>query len=224
MEAGRLTATLRSSPVMAIIRGTSAPAALETGRVLLEEGIRLVEVTLTTPGALDTVAVLRREAPSTAYVGVGTVLTDDDVAAVAQAGSDFIVTPAVVPAVAAAVRRGIPCAAGAFTATEAYAAWSAGAEVVKLFPASVGGPAHLKALRDPFPQVPFMAVGGVGLSEARAYLTAGALGAGVGGPLVGDAASGGSLDALRERARAFAEWAADAGTCEAGDAEPGERG
>ncbi|WP_404385605.1 bifunctional 4-hydroxy-2-oxoglutarate aldolase/2-dehydro-3-deoxy-phosphogluconate aldolase [Knoellia locipacati] len=196
---------------MAIVRGTSEQASLDAGRVLLEEGIRLVEVTLTTPGALSTVAALREAAPEGAFVGVGTVLTEDDVAGVAAAGGDFVVTPAVTPAVAEAARRGLPCAAGAFTATEAYAAWSAGAEVVKLFPASVGGPGHLKALRDPFPDIPFMAVGGVGISEARAYLTAGAIGAGVGGPLVGDAASGGSLDALRARARAFASWAGDAG-------------
>ncbi|CAN7292458.1 bifunctional 4-hydroxy-2-oxoglutarate aldolase/2-dehydro-3-deoxy-phosphogluconate aldolase [Knoellia sp. LjRoot47] len=211
MERSQLVSTVRSHPVMAIVRGTSAQASLDAGRVLLEEGIRLVEVTLTTPGALETVATLRAAAPEDAYVGVGTVLTEDDVTAVVEAGGDFVVTPAVTPAVAEAARRGLPCAAGAFTATESYAAWLAGAEVVKLFPASVGGPGHLKALRDPFPQIPFMAVGGVGISEARAYLTAGAIGAGVGGPLVGDAASGGSLDALRDRARAFASWAADAG-------------
>lgn len=211
MEPGQLLATLRSHPVMAIVRGTSAQASLDTGRALLEEGIRLVEVTLTTPGALDTMATLRESAPAGAFVGIGTVLTEGDVAAVVEAGGDFVVTPAVTPAIAEAARRGLPCAAGAFTATEAYAAWSAGAEVVKLFPASVGGPGHLKALRDPFPDIPFMAVGGVGLSEARAYLTAGAVGAGVGGPLVGDAASGGSLQALRDRARAFAAWASKAG-------------
>jgi 2-dehydro-3-deoxyphosphogluconate aldolase / (4S)-4-hydroxy-2-oxoglutarate aldolase len=211
MQPGQLVSTLRSHPVMAIVRGTSAQASLDAGLVLLEEGIRLVEVTLTTPGALDTVAALRAAAPDTAFVGVGTVLTVDDVASVVDAGADFVVTPAVTPAVAESARRGLPCAAGAFTASESYAAWSAGAEVVKLFPASVGGPGHLKALRDPFPEIPFMAVGGVGISEARAYLTAGAIGAGVGGPLVGDAASGGSLDALRGRARAFADWAADAG-------------
>ena len=192
--------------------GGGVALLLEAGRVLLEEGIRLVEVTLTTPDALATIAALRAVTPEGAFVGAGTVLSEEDVDAVAGAGGDFVVTPAVVPAVAAAARRGMPCAAGAFTATESYAAWSSGADVVKLFPASAGGPGLLKALRDPFPDLAFMAVGGVGISEARAYLPAGAVGVGVGGPLVGDAASGGSLDALRSRARAFAEWAADAGT------------
>jgi 2-dehydro-3-deoxyphosphogluconate aldolase/(4S)-4-hydroxy-2-oxoglutarate aldolase len=94
-------------------------------------------------------------------------------------------------------------AAGALTPTEAYAALRMGASAVKLFPASVGGPAYLKAVRDPFPDIPFVAVGGVGLDEMRAYLDVGAVAVGVGGPLVGDAASGGSLDDLRVRARAY---------------------
>ena len=211
MDAGQLSDSLRARPVMAIVRGTSEEAALAAGRVLLEEGIRLVEVTLTTPGALRVIAALCADTPSDAFVGAGTVLTDTDVASVVEAGGQFIVTPAVVPAVADAARRGIPCAAGAFTPTEVYAAASAGAEVIKLFPASAGGPGYLKALRDPFPQLPFLAVGGVGIPEVPDYLAAGAIGAGVGGPLVGDSASGGSLEALRDRARAFASWAEDAG-------------
>lgn len=211
MESGQLPDLVRAHRVMAIIRGASQEAALATGRVLLEEGIRLVEVTLTTPGALATIAALRADAPAGSHVGAGTVLTAEDVDLVAGAGAEFVVTPAVTPAVAEASRRGIPCAAGAFTASEAYAAHCAGAEVIKLFPASAAGPGYLKALRDPFPHIPFMVVGGVGISEARAFLTAGAIGAGVGGPLVGDAASGGSLDALRSRARAFVSWAEDAG-------------
>lgn len=211
MELGQLPGLVRAHRVMAIIRGTSQEAALATGQVLLEEGIHLVEITLTTPGALATIETLRNSAPTGCFVGAGTVLTADDTTAASDAGAQFIVTPAVTASVAEAARLGIPCAAGAFTPTEAYAAFSAGAEVVKLFPASTGGPGYLRALRDPFPQIPFMAVGGVGIPEAQAYLDAGAIGAGVGGPLVGDAARGGSLDELRIRARAFASWAEEAG-------------
>jgi 2-dehydro-3-deoxyphosphogluconate aldolase/(4S)-4-hydroxy-2-oxoglutarate aldolase len=211
MDAGRLPSLVRQHRVMAIVRGTSEDAALAAGRALLEEGIRLVEITLTTPGALATIRELRDHAPEGAFVGAGTVMTVADVDAVERAGAEFIVTPAVVPAVAEASRRAIPCAAGAFTATEAHTAFAAGAEVVKLFPASALGPGYLRALREPLPQIPFMVVGGVGLAEARAFLEAGAIGAGVGGPLVGDAASGGSLDALRGRAREFVTWAADTG-------------
>ncbi|MFD2354060.1 hypothetical protein ACFSTC_39440 [Nonomuraea ferruginea] len=109
------------------------------------------------------------------------MLTEADVADVAAAGAQFVVTPAVVDSIGAAARRGLPVAAGALTPTEAYTATRMGAAAVKLFPASLGGPAYLKALRDPFPHLPFVAVGGVGLAELPGFLAAGAIAAGVGG-------------------------------------------
>jgi 2-dehydro-3-deoxyphosphogluconate aldolase / (4S)-4-hydroxy-2-oxoglutarate aldolase len=195
---------LATARVMAIIRGSDAAAAEATALALFAEGVRFVEVALTTTSALDVIARVRSAAGAGARLGAGTVLTAADVDAATAAGADFVVTPAVAPSVAAAAERGLPCAAGALTATEAYAAMSAGASVVKLFPASLGGPGYLKALRDPFPNLPFMAVGGVGVEVAPDYLAAGAIAVGVGGPLVGDAASGGDLQALRERARRYA--------------------
>ncbi|GAA4520007.1 MULTISPECIES: bifunctional 4-hydroxy-2-oxoglutarate aldolase/2-dehydro-3-deoxy-phosphogluconate aldolase [Nonomuraea] len=197
------TATLAATRLLAIIRGSGGAAAVAAGTALLDEGVRVLEVALTTPGALDAIAAIRAAAPAGTLVGAGTVLTEADVADVAAAGAQFVVTPAVVDSIGAAARRGLPVAAGALTPTEAYTATRMGAAAVKLFPASLGGPAYLKALRDPFPHLPFVAVGGVGLAELPGFLAAGAIAAGVGGPLVGDAASGGDLDALRERARAF---------------------
>jgi 2-dehydro-3-deoxyphosphogluconate aldolase/(4S)-4-hydroxy-2-oxoglutarate aldolase len=147
--------------------------------------------------------------PEGAWLGAGTVLTRDDVARVESVGGQFIVTPAVVESLDEAVCRSLPSVVGALSPTEIVTARTRGASVVKLFPASVGGPAYLKAVRDPLPDVPILAVGGVGLEEARAFLQVGALGVGVGGPLVGDAASGGDLDALRARARAFLELVTD---------------
>ncbi|MEH0844503.1 bifunctional 4-hydroxy-2-oxoglutarate aldolase/2-dehydro-3-deoxy-phosphogluconate aldolase [Micromonospora sp. CPCC 205711] len=198
-----LTAELAATRLLAVIRGTDTAAAIAAGTALLAEGVRVVEVALTTPGALDAIAAIRAAAPVGSLVGAGTVLTPASVADVAAAGAQFVVTPAVVDSIPEAVRRGLPVAAGALTPTEAHTAIARGAAVVKLFPASVGGPAYLKALRDPFPDIPFVAVGGVGLAELPGYLAAGAIAVGVGGPLVGDAASGGDLDALRERARAY---------------------
>lgn len=198
-----LTAELAATRLLAVIRGTDTAAAVATGTALIEAGVRVVEVALTTPGACDAIAAIRAVAPPDALVGAGTVLTPAAVADVAAAGARFVVTPAVVDAIPEAARRGLPVAAGALTPTEAYLAVQAGAAAVKLFPASLGGPAYLKALRDPFPDIPFVAVGGVGLAELPGYLAAGAIAVGVGGPLVGDAASGGDLDALRERARAY---------------------
>ncbi|RKN30470.1 bifunctional 4-hydroxy-2-oxoglutarate aldolase/2-dehydro-3-deoxy-phosphogluconate aldolase [Micromonospora musae] len=198
-----LTAELAAARILAVIRGTSAAGAIAAGTALLEEGVPVVEVALTTPDATRAVAALRAVAPEGTLVGAGTVLTAADVADVAAAGAQFVVTPAVVESIAEAARRDLPVAAGAFTPTEAYTATRMGASAVKLFPASVGGPAYLKALRDPFPDIPFVAVGGVGLDDVPGYLAAGAIAVGVGGPLVGDAASGGDLGALRERARTY---------------------
>ncbi|MEU8299910.1 bifunctional 4-hydroxy-2-oxoglutarate aldolase/2-dehydro-3-deoxy-phosphogluconate aldolase [Micromonospora sp. NPDC048909] len=198
-----LVAELTATRILAVIRGTDTDAAIAAGTALLDEGVRIVEVALTTPGAARAVEALRAAAPAGSLVGAGTVLTTADVADVAAAGAQFVVTPAVVESIAEAARRGLPVAAGALTPTEAYTAMRLGASAVKLFPASVGGPAYLKAVRDPFPDIPFVAVGGVGLADVPGYLRAGAIAVGVGGPLVGDAASGGDLTALRERARTY---------------------
>ena len=96
-----------------------------------------------------------------------------DVDNVLEAGGQFIVTPALAESVDESARQGIPVLAGAMTPSEAYEAMNRGATAVKLFPASIGGPPYLKALRDPFPDIPFIAVGGVGLDEAAAYWEAG---------------------------------------------------
>ncbi|GIJ24758.1 bifunctional 4-hydroxy-2-oxoglutarate aldolase/2-dehydro-3-deoxy-phosphogluconate aldolase [Micromonospora lutea] len=197
-----LTAELAATRLLAIIRGTDTAAAIAAGTALLAEGVSIIEVALTTPDALRAIEALRAAAPPGGLVGAGTVLTVADVADVAAAGAQFVVTPAVVESIGEAARRGLPVAAGALTPTEAVTAVRLGADAVKLFPASVGGPAYLRAVRDPFPDIPFVAVGGVGPAELPGYLAAGAIAVGVGGPLVGDAASGGDLDALRERARA----------------------
>ncbi|MEU2663633.1 bifunctional 4-hydroxy-2-oxoglutarate aldolase/2-dehydro-3-deoxy-phosphogluconate aldolase [Micromonospora sp. NBC_01740] len=198
-----LTAELTAARILAIIRGTDTAAAIAAGTALLQEGVRVVEVALTTPDALGAIEALRAAAPAGSLVGAGTVLTTADVADVAAAGAQFVVTPAVVESIAEAARRGLPVAAGALTPTEAYTAVRMGASAVKLFPASVGGPAYLRAVRDPFPDIPFVAVGGVGRDDVPGYFRAGAIAVGLGGPLVGDAASGGDLDALRARARSY---------------------
>ena len=194
---------LTAARVVAVVRGTDTDAAVATALALFDAGLRLVEVALTTPGACRAIGQIRARLPEGASIGAGTVLTAADVADVEAAGAQFVVTPAVTPSIEAAAERGLPVAAGAFTATEAWTAMQRGASVVKLFPASVGGPAYLKALRDPFPAIPFVAVGGVGLADIEPYLRVGAIGVGVGGPLIGDAASGGDLTALRVRARAY---------------------
>ncbi|MEU1484129.1 bifunctional 4-hydroxy-2-oxoglutarate aldolase/2-dehydro-3-deoxy-phosphogluconate aldolase [Streptomyces sp. NPDC005752] len=194
---------LRRTRLAAIVRGSDPDAALRTVLTLAEEGVALVEVSLNTADALGVVRRAVAEVGPGTVVGAGTVLTEDDVARAREAGAGWIVTPACTESVAASVRAGLPVLAGALTPTEAVAALRAGADAVKLFPASLGGPAYLKALRDPFPDVPFVPVGGVDLTSAEQYLANGAVAVGVGSPLVGDAAHGGDIEALRGRARRF---------------------
>jgi 2-dehydro-3-deoxyphosphogluconate aldolase / (4S)-4-hydroxy-2-oxoglutarate aldolase len=191
---------LQSEHLVAIVRAPEADDAVRVGRTLLGAGIRLIEVTLTTRDALSAIETLRDDAPVDAMIGAGTVLTTVQARNAVAAGAQFLVTPAITEAVTGAE---VPVLAGAYTATEAYHAMAAGATAVKLFPASAGGPAYLKALRDPFPTLPFVPVGGVTLDLIAPYLIAGAVAVGVGGPLTGDAVRGGSLEALAQRAHAF---------------------
>lgn len=201
----RLLEALRLLRLMAIVRGTDADAALRTVTTLAEEGVTLVEVSLTTPDALTVITRARDELGARAVVGAGTVITAYDAARAADAGAAFVVTPGFVPGLRAVRERGLPLMAGALTPSEVMAATQDGAEAVKLFPASLGGVRYLRALLDPLPGIAFVPVGGVDADAAREYLAAGAIAVGVGSPLIGDAASGGPLSGLRERARQFRE-------------------
>ena len=196
-------AALGRERLVAIIRGTDPQASIRAARTLFEAGIRFVEVSLVMPDALRVIAEVAASAPEGAVIGAGTVLTRADVRAAAAAGARFLVTPAVTESVAEAAAHGIPVLAGAFTPTEVVAALELGATAVKLFPAAVGGPGYLRALRGPLPGVAFVPVGGIDAALAAAYFAAGALAVGVGSPLVGDAADGGDLVALTARAAAF---------------------
>jgi 2-dehydro-3-deoxyphosphogluconate aldolase/(4S)-4-hydroxy-2-oxoglutarate aldolase len=204
-----LLAGVRRTRLLAIVRGNDGAAAGKAALAAMEEGFPYVEIALTTPGALDAISAVRSAAPDGCFVGAGTVLTKQDVDNVATAGGQFMVTPSLAPSIEEAAGRGIPILAGALTPSESFEAMRRGATAVKLFPASIGGPGYLKAVRDPFPDIPFIAVGGVGLDEATGYWAAGALAVGLGGPLFGDSASGGDLAAMRERARRFIALAAE---------------
>ncbi|WP_231156183.1 bifunctional 4-hydroxy-2-oxoglutarate aldolase/2-dehydro-3-deoxy-phosphogluconate aldolase [Streptomyces sp. CNZ748] len=199
-----LQAALATHRLVAIVRGSDADAALDTVLTLAEEGVELIEVSLTGADALTVIARARASLGDARPLGAGTVLTADDARAARDAGADFLVTPALGEAVGTARELELPVLAGVFTPTEIVAARSLGATALKVFPAAqAGGPAYIKALRGPFPHAPLVPVGGVDEEAARAYLAAGATAVGVGSPLIGDAADGGSLTALRTRARAF---------------------
>jgi 2-dehydro-3-deoxyphosphogluconate aldolase / (4S)-4-hydroxy-2-oxoglutarate aldolase len=211
-----LLEVLRSRRLLAIVRGTDPGAAARSVLALAEEGVTLIEVSLTTPDAFAVISRSRAELGAGAHVGAGTVITAEDAGRASDAGAEFVVTPAIVPGLRAAAELGLPLLCGALSPTEVVTAVQHGAAAVKLFPASLGGARYLRALRDPFPAVPFVPVGGVDADAARGYFAAGAVAVGVGSPLLGDAAAGGSLSDLQARARRFlavaGEGAADGGT------------
>ncbi|MGP4005994.1 bifunctional 4-hydroxy-2-oxoglutarate aldolase/2-dehydro-3-deoxy-phosphogluconate aldolase [Streptomyces sp. 4N124] len=199
-----LRAALTTHRLVAIVRGDDPEAALSTVLALAAEGIELIEVSLTAKDALTVIERARQALGPDRPLGAGTVLTADDARAAHRAGADFAVTPALGEGVCTARELGMPVLAGVMTPTEIVAARAYDAAALKIFPAAeAGGPGYLKALRGPFPHELFVPVGGVDEAAARAYLAAGATAVGVGSPLVGDAADGGSVSALRERARVF---------------------
>ncbi|MGW0226114.1 bifunctional 4-hydroxy-2-oxoglutarate aldolase/2-dehydro-3-deoxy-phosphogluconate aldolase [Streptomyces tendae] len=199
-----LRAALAAHRLVAIVRGTDPDAALHSIGVLAEEGITLVEISLSGADALGVLERAHRRFGDRVLLGAGTVLTAAEAQAAHRAGAAYAVTPGLGDGVDAARALGMPVLAGVLTPTEVIAAQAAGVEALKLFPAAqAGGSAYLRALRGPFPDALFVPVGGIDETTARACLAAGAVAVGVGGPLVGDAADGGSLPALRVRARAF---------------------
>ncbi|MFE4577391.1 bifunctional 4-hydroxy-2-oxoglutarate aldolase/2-dehydro-3-deoxy-phosphogluconate aldolase [Streptomyces chartreusis] len=208
-----LRAALATHRLVAIVRGDDADAALRTVLALVEEGVELVEVSLSGKDALAVIERARRALGPEHPLGAGTVLTADDARAAHRAGADFAVTPGLGEGVVTAQELGMPVLAGVVTPTEVVAARALGVAALKIFPiAQFGGAAYLKALRGPFPDAPFVPVGGVDEAAARACLAAGALAVGIGSPLIGDAADGGSITALRERARRFRTVVAEAAT------------
>ncbi|MCE4026269.1 bifunctional 4-hydroxy-2-oxoglutarate aldolase/2-dehydro-3-deoxy-phosphogluconate aldolase [Microbacterium sp. Au-Mic1] len=193
---------LKKERIVAILRARSAHRLDAVIDVLVESGIGALEVTLPTPGSLVAIraAVARH---SGVVVGAGTVLTTEDVERAADAGARFIVTPNTDPAVIARARAlGLESFPGAMTVTEILTAYRAGAAAVKVFPARAVGAEFFRDVAAPLPDIPLVAVGGVALADIPAYLAAGALGVGLGGPLIGDALEDGMLDGLRERAAA----------------------
>jgi 2-dehydro-3-deoxyphosphogluconate aldolase/(4S)-4-hydroxy-2-oxoglutarate aldolase len=198
-----LTPQLRDTGVVAILRGARPEHLEAVSDALAQAGITCLELTLTTPGALEALTRVRAALDPSVAVGIGSVITAAQAQAVLEAGADFLVSPGVCVDVAReAARVGVACYPGGWTPTEIIAAWGLGVPAVKLFPAASGGPAHLKNLRGPLPDIPLVPTGGVDLTHIGDYIAAGAVAVGLGGPLIGDALDGGSLPALAERAAA----------------------
>jgi 2-dehydro-3-deoxyphosphogluconate aldolase/(4S)-4-hydroxy-2-oxoglutarate aldolase len=197
-----LSPILLESRVIAVLRAADASCLRPAAEALAEEGVRSFEVTLTTAGGVDAIAELTGALGPDVEVGAGTVLSVEDLDAVLAAGARYVVTPHTDPElIRAAVRQGVPIVPGGLTPTELRTGWAAGASAVKLFPASAVGPRYVKDLHGPFPGMPVIPSGGVDRASAGEWIRVGCPAVSMGGPLLGDALSGGDLGALRERAR-----------------------
>jgi 2-dehydro-3-deoxyphosphogalactonate aldolase len=191
-------------PLVAIIRGVTPGEVEEIGEAIWGAGIRIIEVPLNSPDPLDSIARLARRFEGRALIGAGTVLKAEQVAQVAAAGGQLIVSPNTdAEVIAASVAAGLVSMPGYFTPSEAFAALEAGATGLKLFPAEGATPAIVKAQRAVIPRdVPLLVVGGVTPGSMRPWLEAGADGFGLGSGLY---APGRSPAETAERARAYVE-------------------
>jgi 2-dehydro-3-deoxyphosphogluconate aldolase / (4S)-4-hydroxy-2-oxoglutarate aldolase len=205
MEPFALT-RLREQRLVAVIRAPDAAAALGAARAVAAGGVRIVEITFTIPDAPQVMEALRDEPGLT--VGAGTVLTAAQARAALAAGARFLIAPNLCREVAdEAASAGVFFCPGAYTTTEIIAARAAGAHVVKIYPVGVaGGPAYIRIIRDPLPDIPLLAAGGTTLENVVPFLEAGCVGVGLGAALADPAlAAAGRFDELTRRARAFVE-------------------
>jgi 2-dehydro-3-deoxyphosphogluconate aldolase/(4S)-4-hydroxy-2-oxoglutarate aldolase len=210
MTKGKITARLLATRVVPVLRLRSREEAASAIDCLIEAGFGTVELTLTTPGAIDLIASLRRNAGADFLIGAGTVLDLGSAQACLDAGADYLVSPCMVPGMAALADGAQRIALmGGFTPGEVLAAWRDGAAIVKVFPASTGGPSHLAALRAVYPQIPLCPTGGVSSANMLDYFKAGAALVGVGNNVIDQKAlAAGDRPAVIAHARAFLEIAA----------------
>ena len=200
---------IRQSGVVAIMRAQSSGQLVAAADAIRAGGVRAIEVTMTTPGALGVIEEAARRYGEQVLFGAGSVLDAETARAAILAGADFIVAPTLdLATVQLCNRYGVPVVPGCYTPTEMLAAWQAGADMVKLFPASVGGPALVKAILAPLPQLEIVPVGGVNLDTAAQFIASGAAALGVGSSLVDQKLlDSGDMDELTRRAAAFIEKA-----------------
>ena len=191
-----------------VVRAESSDIAMRAIDAIKQGGISVLEITMTVPGAIRVIEEVARRFGEDVIVGAGTVLDSETARACMLAGAQFIVSPALdLDTISCCRRYSIPVMPGAMTPSEVVAAWKAGADFVKVFPANaVGGPSYIKALKAPLPQIALVPTGGVSLKTAADFIKAGAAALGVGADLVDTAAlRAGEDKVITARAKQFIE-------------------
>jgi len=206
MEKREVFNRMISEGLVPVIRVSSAQEAIDVADAIKEGGVTLIEITMSVPGAIETIKELTRKYKDEIIMGAGTILDPETGRAALLAGAQFIVTPTLnLDVIQLAHRYSAVVVPGAMTPTEILTAWNAGADMVKVFPAAqLGGPEYLKALRGPLPQILLVPTGGVNLQNAGAFIKAGAAALGVGGELVDKkAVKEKKFNIITENTRAF---------------------
>ena len=203
MKKDAVLAKIKAEKVIALIRADNPDGLLDCAKALAEGGLTSIELTMTTPGAIRMLEKATAELPDFLF-GLGTVLDPETARAGILAGAKFIVTPALRPEVITLCRRySVPVFSGAFTPTEIVAAWEAGADAAKVFPAEFFGPAYIKSVKAPLPHIELLPTGGVTPETVGEYIRVGAFATAAGSSLV-------EAKALKEK-----NWAAITGRAKA---------
>ncbi len=205
----RTVQLIEKGGVVPVVRLPDLAGAVELARALLDGGVTAFELTMTSPGALDALTLLREQVPAFAQgeaaLGMGSVLDRKMAAEATARGAQFVVAPTLdLPTVNYCAGLGVPVMPGAFTPTEVQTAWMAGAAVVKVFPATKLGPGYFQDILAPLPHLKLMPTGGVDLKNAGSFVRAGAVAVGVGSALVRKAwVADGDWQAITEQAGRF---------------------
>src|SRR5689334_21519420 len=191
--------------LVAVVRSPDSRQLVDVARALADGGITVVEITMSVPNALDVLREVRQVLGERLLLGAGTILDPETARAALLAGAEYLVSPTVnLDVIRLCQRYDKLVMPGAFTPTEILAAWEAGADIVKVFPAEVLGPAYFKAVRAPLPQVKIMQTGGVDLNTAAEFLKAGACCLGIGSQLIeAKAVAERNFDRIRDLARQY---------------------
>lgn len=222
MQKSEVLSRIESTAMIAMLRMPSADDALEMAEVLIEAGLSCLQVPLTVPGALDVIAELLQTYGDGVVIAAGTVLSEREAEACLKAGAHLIVSPVFDQAtVSRCNEAGVVVIAGGLTPTEVLGAWRAGADLVRLYPCALGGPAYVKFLRTPLPHVPLVPAGGVSLQTAADFIAAGAAALEVDLDLVDlDALRGGRTQDIVTNARLYVDVVTQARSLVSGSALP----
>jgi 2-dehydro-3-deoxyphosphogluconate aldolase / (4S)-4-hydroxy-2-oxoglutarate aldolase len=173
------------SGVVAVIRMKDTNRLLKVIEAVRSGGVKSIEITMTVPGAIEIIHQLSKVVPPDVLIGAGTVVDEETAGKVIEAGAKFVVGPVLnLGIVSLCVKRGIPVMPGCYTPTEILAGWKAGADIIKVFPATSLGPKYIKDLRGPFPDIRLMPTGGVTIDNVGEWIIAGACAVGIGSDLL----------------------------------------